>query len=100
MKKFQRSRNNIMIAGVCGGLGEYFNIDPILFRIIFVLLAVSGSLGVWIYLLLWLFSQPADAPSHRTYRQRPESSVEDVDFTYVDEPTNAQTDTSTNDPKA
>ncbi|MDE7149115.1 MAG: PspC domain-containing protein, partial [Bacteroidales bacterium] len=86
MKKFQRSRKNVMIAGVCGGLGEYFNIDPILFRIIFVLLAVSGSLGVWIYLLLWLFSQPADAPSHRTYRQGPESSVEDVDFTYVDEP--------------
>lgn len=99
MKKFQRSRNNIMLAGVCGGLGEYFNIDPILFRIIFVLLAVSGSLGVWIYLLLWLFSQPADTPS-RTYRQRPESSVEDVDFTYVDEPTDAQSDTSTNGPKA
>ncbi len=99
MKKFQRSRNNVMIAGVCGGLGEYCNIDPILFRIIFVILAFSGSLGVWIYLLLWIFSQPTDMPSTGTNRQPSKPTVEDVEFTYVDEPTDANADTTANNPK-
>lgn len=43
-----------MIAGVCGGLGEYFEIDPVLVRIIFVVLTLAGAAGVWIYLLLWI----------------------------------------------
>lgn len=100
MKRFQRSRNNVIIAGVCGGLGEYFNIDPILFRIIFVLLFFTGSLGGWIYLLLWLLAPIADTPSHHANRRRSEPTVEDIDFTYVDEPTDTKSDASANSPKA
>lgn len=49
-----RSNENKIIAGVCGGLGEYFKIDPIIFRIIFVALFVYGGSGLLVYLLLWL----------------------------------------------
>ncbi len=55
MKKLYRSTANRKIAGVCGGLGEYFGIDPTIVRIVFVLLALPGGLpGVIPYLILWL----------------------------------------------
>lgn len=52
-KKLYRLENDYLVAGVCGGLGEYFEIEATLIRIIFVLLALSGS-GILIYLFLWL----------------------------------------------
>lgn len=52
VKKLYRSRTNRIIFGVCGGLGEYFNIDPIIFRIIFVALTLGAGSGVLIYLIL------------------------------------------------
>ncbi|MBU5294671.1 PspC domain-containing protein [Anaerosalibacter bizertensis] len=42
-KKFYRSSNDKIIAGVCGGLGEYFNIDPSIIRIFWLLFSISGS---------------------------------------------------------
>ena len=44
-----------MIAGVCGGLGEFFGIDPIWFRLLFVFLLLPGGLpGVLPYVVLWI----------------------------------------------
>ena len=54
-QKLFRSRTNKAIAGVAGGLGEFFLIDPVIIRIIFVILAVMGGGGVLIYVLLWIF---------------------------------------------
>ncbi len=42
------------IAGVCGGLGEYFNLDPLLFRMAFVILAFTTFPSILAYLILWL----------------------------------------------
>lgn len=42
------------IAGVCAGLGAYFDINPVLFRIAFVAIVLLGGSGGLIYLLLWL----------------------------------------------
>ena len=36
MKKLERSRESSVIGGVCGGLGDYFDIDPVIFRIAFI----------------------------------------------------------------
>lgn len=49
-----RSNINRVIAGVCGGIGEYFNIDPTIIRIFFILITVFGGSGILIYLILWL----------------------------------------------
>jgi phage shock protein C len=49
-----RSRTNRQLAGVCGGLAEYFNIDATLIRVLFVVLAVLGGSGLVIYLVLWI----------------------------------------------
>lgn len=55
MKRLYRSRDSKILGGVCGGLGEYFNIDPVIFRVIFVLLMLPGGLpGIIPYAVLWL----------------------------------------------
>lgn len=53
-KRLYRSRTNRSIAGVCGGLGEYFNVDPTLVRLLFVVFALAGGPGLLAYIILWL----------------------------------------------
>ncbi|UUX32925.1 PspC domain-containing protein [Fundicoccus culcitae] len=52
MKRLRLSQNNKVILGVCGGLGEYFNVDPVIVRVIFVLLAFMAGLGPIAYLII------------------------------------------------
>ncbi len=54
-KRLYRSENNKVIAGVCGGIAEYFNVDPVLVRILTVVLAFAsfGALVVG-YLIAWV----------------------------------------------
>ena len=54
MKRLYRSRDDRMIAGVCGGLANYFAIDPTIVRLLFVvgLFAVGGTF--WVYLIMML----------------------------------------------
>ncbi len=49
-----RSQTNKMLAGVCGGLGQYLNIDPTFVRLFFVLFALGSGVGVFVYILLWI----------------------------------------------
>jgi phage shock protein C len=54
-KKLYRSRKDRMLAGVCGGLAEYFGIDPVIVRILALILLLPGGLpGLLPYLVLWL----------------------------------------------
>jgi phage shock protein C len=53
-KRLYRSRKERMIAGVCGGLANYFNIDPTWVRLIFVLLFFAGGAALLAYVILWL----------------------------------------------
>jgi phage shock protein C len=53
-RKLYRSRTNRQVAGVCGGLAEYFNLDATLIRILFVVLAVLGGSGLVIYVAMWI----------------------------------------------
>ncbi|RLD22042.1 MAG: PspC domain-containing protein [Bacteroidetes bacterium] len=52
--RLYRSTTNKVIGGVSGGLGDYLNIDPVIVRIVFVLLAVFGGSGVLVYIILWI----------------------------------------------
>ena len=49
-KKLLRSVDNRMICGVCGGIGNYFNIDPTLIRLVWVLASLSGG-GLLVYII-------------------------------------------------
>ncbi|MEE0975138.1 MAG: PspC domain-containing protein [Muribaculaceae bacterium] len=53
-KKLTKSATDKKLAGVCGGLGEYFNLDPVIFRALFVLLVICAGCGVIAYLIMAL----------------------------------------------
>lgn len=51
----RRSRSNRWVAGICGGLGEFFGLSSFWFRLLFVILLLPGGLpGLVLYLLLWI----------------------------------------------
>jgi len=54
MKKLYRSHTNKVLAGVCGGIGEYLDIDPVIVRVVFVLFSFGGGSGLFLYLILLL----------------------------------------------
>ena len=53
IKRLYRSRTDRMIGGVCGGIAEYFNVDPTLVRLAGVILLFAG-IGVPAYLIAWI----------------------------------------------
>jgi phage shock protein C len=58
-RKLYRSETNKMLGGVCAGLGEYFNIDPTIVRLVFVLAALLAGHGILVYVILWIVIPPA-----------------------------------------
>lgn len=72
-KKLYRSRTNKIIGGVCGGLGEYFEIDPVLIRVLFVFLAFFHGSGLILYLLLLIIVPQAPI----TFDEQVDQSLED-----------------------
>src|SRR5215213_8999256 len=61
----RRSRSERMIAGVCGGLGRYLGIDPVLLRVAFIILALANGLGLIAYVVAWVAipEEGADQPA-------------------------------------
>jgi phage shock protein PspC (stress-responsive transcriptional regulator) len=53
MKRLYRSESDRKIAGICGGLAEYFEIDPVIIRVLFVALALGVGSGVLLYIIMW-----------------------------------------------
>jgi phage shock protein C len=60
MKKIYRSRNNKIIAGVCGGVGEYLEVDPVLVRLVWGVLFIFGGIGLLAYLVAWMIVPSTD----------------------------------------
>lgn len=59
-KRLYRSEEERMIAGVCGGLAEYFDIDPVIVRLIFFILLLPGGFpGLLPYIILWIVVPPS-----------------------------------------
>jgi phage shock protein C len=63
-RRLYRSEQNRMVAGVCGGLAAYFDVDPTLVRIAFVLLALLHGLGLLLYLVMALLTPRESALEH------------------------------------
>lgn len=59
-KRLTRSVTDRKIAGVCGGLAKYLNVDPTVVRIIFLILLLVGGGGGLIYLIIWLCAPEED----------------------------------------
>src|SRR5512132_1361263 len=69
-RRLTRSSSDKVLAGVAGGRGRYFDIDPIIFRIGFVVLTLAGGAGVLAYLAAWVLVPddpiPGEAPTDRS----------------------------------
>lgn len=72
-RRLTRRRDGRVVAGVCGGLGRYTDVDPVVYRVLVAVLAVFGGVGLLFYLLAWLFlpeddetASPVQALLHRT----------------------------------
>lgn len=63
-KRLYRDPRNFVLGGICGGLGAYFRIDPIWFRLLFIILLLAFGTGPLIYILLWFI-----IPKARTKEQ-------------------------------
>ncbi len=79
-KQLYRSRNNKVIAGVCGGVAEYFEVDPTIIRIAWLLLAFPGGIGLIAYIICWIVMPEkssrsiASTNSYENEHQTPETN--------------------------
>lgn len=75
-QRLTRSSTDKVLGGVCGGLGQYFGIDPVVVRLIMIALLFAGGMGLFIYPALWLvtpvegLSQPTLGEGLRDMRQQ------------------------------
>jgi phage shock protein C len=63
-KRLYRSRNERILGGVCGGMGKYFNVDPVIARLIWAVLFFFGGIGLLAYIIAWIIvpEEPAINP--------------------------------------
>ncbi len=65
VKKIYRDKDNSTIAGVCSGIALYANLDPLIIKIIFIVLFILGMSGMLIYIILWIVIPKAVTPAQK-----------------------------------
>jgi phage shock protein C len=61
-KKLRRSTSQKMVAGVCGGLAEYFGMDPMIMRLLFVVVTLLTGFPLLVYIAMWIIVPEDTAP--------------------------------------
>ena len=69
-RKLYRSRTERSIAGICGGLGAYFDADPTLIRLVMLLLILFGGLSILAYIILWIVIPEEPARKFNIHKNR------------------------------
>jgi phage shock protein PspC (stress-responsive transcriptional regulator) len=78
-RRFYRDSDRKVIGGVCSGVAAYFNIDPVLVRIVFIILFLFGGSSFWIYVILWIA-----IPEAKTTAEKLEMSGETVNVDNIE----------------
>ena len=78
-RRFYRDPDNQVIGGVCSGLGAYFNLDPVIVRILFVLFTLAYGTGILVYLILWI-----GMPEARTSAEKLEMRGEEINVSNIE----------------
>jgi phage shock protein C len=76
LKRLYRSLDERMLAGVCGGIADYFNVDPTLVRVLFVLLAMAGGPGIVAYIILAIIVPEEPTSYAAPSNDEPQANVE------------------------
>lgn len=77
-KKFYRDPDNKVIGGVCGGIAAHFGIDVVLVRIIAIVALCCGSLGFWVYVILWIVAPMAKTAAQKCELRGLEANAENM----------------------
>lgn len=77
-KKLYRDPDNRVLGGVCGGLGAYFNIDPLVFRILFILIFFGMGSGLIIYIILWIVIPEAHTTAQKLEMRGEPITIENI----------------------
>ena len=83
-KRLYRSRKERMVAGVCGGLAEYFDVDPTIIRLVAVLLALAGGPGLVVYIVMAIVVPEEPVGAYKVQEAAPAPPVVDVEAEEVD----------------
>ena len=84
-KRLYRDPDNAILGGVCGGLGGYFNVDPIWFRILFLVLLIAYGTSFLIYIVLWIILPKAETPSQKLEMKGENVTVQNIEKSIKDE---------------
>ncbi|EKD23132.1 MAG: phage shock protein C, PspC [uncultured bacterium] len=81
-KKLYRSKSDRIIAGICGGLSDYLDVDAVFFRLAFVLLMLAGGSGVLIYIIMFvIIPEEGEAPKpldSKEYKENREKEIKNI----------------------
>ncbi|WP_145710885.1 PspC domain-containing protein [Chitinophaga japonensis] len=85
-KRLYRDPDNKVLGGVCSGLGAYLNVDPVVFRIIFALLAIGGfGTGILVYFILWIATPEANTAAEKLEMRGERVDLNNIRATVQDE---------------
>lgn len=85
-KRLYRDPDGKVLGGVCGGLGAYLNVDPVVFRIIFALLAIGGfGSGILVYFILWIVTPEANTAAEKLQMRGERVDINNIRATVQDE---------------
>ncbi|HEU4553829.1 MAG TPA: PspC domain-containing protein [Chitinophaga sp.] len=85
-KRLYRDPDNKVLGGVCSGLGAYLNVDPVVFRIIFALLAIGGfGSGILVYFILWIATPEANTAAEKLEMRGERVDLNNIRATVQDE---------------
>ncbi|ASZ10386.1 PspC domain-containing protein [Chitinophaga pendula] len=85
-KRLYRDPDNKVLGGVCSGMGAYFNVDPVVFRIIFALFAIAGfGSGILVYFILWIATPEANTATEKLEMRGERVDLNNIKATVQDE---------------
>lgn len=84
-KRLFRDIDNRVVGGVCSGLGAYFNIDQLWFRIGFIVSVFIGGAGALVYLVLWIITPPAKTVSEKLEMQGDPVTISNIEKAFKEE---------------
>ncbi len=99
-KRLYRDPENSVIGGVCGGLGAYFNVDPVIFRLLFVIFFFAGGASILVYVILWIVLPKAETAAQKLEMRGEKVNVSNLEKKIREEYENVKSSVKENVSKA
>jgi phage shock protein PspC (stress-responsive transcriptional regulator) len=78
-RRLYRDPENSVIGGVCGGLSAYFNVDPVIFRLLFVIFFFAGGASILVYVILWIVLPRAETAAQKLEMRGEKVNVSNIE---------------------